>query len=134
MRTFSILLLAAALGTAGAPALAQQPPDGTDANSPITILKNMQPEPGGIIVRINGSEIDNLRTAAYDDITGVVKPGTNTLTVTWKHPVQRLNFKIAYAPTRNNFRNVLVVNMDSATDASLHQPGAKGLAFTIPSN
>lgn len=119
---------------AGGTASAQQQPsgNGTDANGPITILKNMQPEPGGVRVTVNGGEVDHLRTATYDDITTRVHAGSNSLTVTWSGPIQKLNFKIAYAPTRNNFKNVVVVQADAATDASLRSAGSRTTSFTIP--
>jgi|HubBroStandDraft_1064217.scaffolds.fasta_scaffold04024_4 hypothetical protein len=134
MRILSPLILAASLAALAAPALAQQQasPDGTNANGPITIFKNMAPESSGLVVRVDGHDIDHLHMAAYDDITTTVKPGTNTLTVTWAHPIQRLNFKVAFAPTRNNFKNVLVVQANSANDPSLSQPGSKTLTFRIP--
>ncbi|MGD0051689.1 MAG: hypothetical protein ABSD03_07685 [Vulcanimicrobiaceae bacterium] len=134
MRILTPLLLAASLAALAAPALAQQRvgPDGTNANGPITIFKNMAPESGGLVVRVDGHEVDHLRSAVYDDITTTVSRGTNTLTVSWTHPIQRLNFKVAFAPTRNNFRNVLVVQANSANDPSLSQPGSKTLTFRIP--
>lgn len=136
MRTIKVLTAAAALAamTAGG-ALAQQPRSdtGTDANGPITILKNMQTEPDGVTVRIDGAEVDHLQMASYDDITGVVHPGQNTLTVTWSGPLQKLNFKIAYAATRNNFKNVLVVQSDGSRDNALRQAGSRTFSFTIPS-
>ncbi|HEX3465719.1 MAG TPA: hypothetical protein VHS78_16845 [Candidatus Elarobacter sp.] len=135
MRTLKALTAAAAVALlAGSPALAQQPrsDQGTNANGPITILKNMQPEPDGVVVRINGAEIDHLHVADYADITGDVHPGQNTLTVTWSGPLQKLNFKVAYAPTRNNFKNVLVVQANASNDNSLRQSGAKAMTFTIP--
>jgi hypothetical protein len=130
-------MLAAAVATAAlaaGTAVAQQTPSdaGTDANGPITILKNMVAEPAGLHVSIDGSEVDDLRTVTYDDITSVVRPGSNTMTVRWDHPVQKLNFKIAYAPTRNNFKNVIVVQSDASRDAALRQAGSRTFAFTIP--
>jgi hypothetical protein len=135
MRTFKMLMAAAAIAAlAGGTATAQQTPGdtGTDANGPITILKNMQAEPGGVRVAIDGQEVDHLDTVTYDDITGVVQKGSNTLTVRWNVPLQKLNFKIAYAPTRNNFKNVLVVQSDASRDAALRQPGSRSYTFTIP--
>ena len=135
MRTLKALTVAAALAVlAAGPAVAQQPrsDQGTNANGPITILKNMQPEPDGVQVQINGAQIDDLKTADYADITGDVHAGQNVLTVSWSGPLQKLNFKVAYAATRNNFRNVLVVNMNGSNDNSLHQAGAKTISFTIP--
>jgi hypothetical protein len=122
----------AALG--GAAAYAQQTPadTGTDANGPITILKNMQAEPDGVQVDIDGQQVDDLRMADYADITGVVHRGANTLTVRWNSPLQKLNFKVAFAPTRNNFRNVVVVQADASRDAALRQAGSRTLTFTIP--
>ena len=135
MRTLKALTAAALLAAcAGGTALAQQQPtdNGTNANGPITILKNMQAEPDGIVVRINGHEVDHLKRVTYDDITGVVKPGSNTMTVTWNAPVQSLNFKISYAPTRNNFKDIVVVNGDQTKMASLKQSGTQSWTFTIP--
>lgn len=135
MRTFKVLTAAAAIAAlaSGTAAAQQQPSDnGTNANGPITIFKNMMPEPDGLVVRIDGREVDHLHMASYDDITTTVRPGANTLTVTWNGPIQKLNFKVAYAPTRNNFKNVLVVQSDSSTDATLRQAGSRTLSFTIP--
>jgi len=135
MRTFKALTVAAALAVlAGSPAVAQQPrsDEGTNANGPITILKNMQKEPDGVEVRINGAQIDDLKTADYADITGDVHGGQNVLTVRWSGPLQKLNFKVAYAASRNNFRDVVVVNVDASKDNSLRQAGAKTVSFTIP--
>jgi hypothetical protein len=134
MRSFSALILVAALAAAASPALAQQhaSDNGTNANGPITIIKNMLPEDPGVTVRVDGHEIDHLTQAAYDDITTTVKPGTNTLTITWSHPVSALNFEIAFEPTRNNYRKVLTVNTTSAKDSSLGQAGSKRYTFTVP--
>jgi hypothetical protein len=135
MRTFKIITAAAAIAAlAGGTAVAQQTPtdDGTNANGPITIFKNMQVEPAGLRVAVDGHEVDHLRTASYDDITSVVHTGSNTMTVTWSGPVQKLNFKIAFAATRNNFKNVAVVQADSSSDATLRQAGSRTVTFTIP--
>src|SRR5947209_13289636 len=86
MRTFKVLTAAAALAAlAGGTAVAQQPRSdtGTDANGPITILKNMQSEPDGVEVDVDGAQVDDLKMADYADITGVVHRGQNTLTVRW---------------------------------------------------
>ena len=130
-----MLTAAAAIAAlAGGTAIAQQPTSdtGTDANGPITILKNMQPEPDGVDVRVNGEQVDDLRAASYDDITTSVHRGSNTLLVRWSGPITKLNFKIAYAPTRNNFKNVAVVQVNAANDASLRRAGGKRMTFTIP--
>ena len=135
MRTLKILTIATVLAAAAAgSATAQQVPNdsGTDANGPITILKNMVAEPDGVRVSIDGREVDRLQTATYGDITGDVHKGQNTLTVQWNAPVPKLNFKIAYAPTRNNFRTVIVVQADSSRDAALRQAGSRSYTFTIP--
>jgi hypothetical protein len=135
MRTLKMLTAAAAIAAfAGGTAVAQQAPSdsGTNANGPITILKNMQSEPDGVRIAIDGARVDDLRMADYADITGVVHTGTNTVTISWSAPLQKLNFKIAYAPTRNNFKTVLLVQSDAAKDASLRQPGSRTLSFTIP--
>ena len=92
----------------------------------------MAPEPGGVVVRINGHEVDHLQMATYADITGSVHAGSNDLTVTWSGPIQRLYFKIAYAPARNNFHNVLVVNADANQDPALRQRGSRTFTVTIP--
>ena len=108
MRTFKMLAAAAAIAAlAGGAASAQQASsdNGTDANGPITILKNMQAEPGGVEVDVNGGQVDDL-APAYDDITTSVHKGANTLMVRWSGAVTKLNFTIAYAPTRNAFKNV----------------------------
>src|ERR1700736_3227914 len=99
MRTFTVLTAAAAIAAlAGGTAAAQQTATdtATDANGPITILKNMQAVPVGARVDVDGQEVDHLDTVAYDDITGVVHRGANTLTVRWNGAVSKLNFKIAY--------------------------------------
>jgi hypothetical protein len=134
MRLNALFLSAALAAAAATPALAQQQAtdNGTNANGPITIFKNMLPEDSGVTVRIDGHEIDHLHQAAYDDVTTTVKPGRNTLTISWNHPISALNFKVAFAPTRNNFKNVLVVNTTSSKDGSLSQPGSKTLSFNIP--
>ena len=135
MRTFKILTVAAALAVlAGGSAVAQQTPGdtGTDANGPITILKNMQVEPDGVTVTVDGQDVEDLKTADYSDITGVVHRGQNTLTVRWNSPLQKLNFKIAYAPSRNNFKTVLLVQSDASKDAALRRAGSRTLSFTIP--
>jgi hypothetical protein len=135
MRTFKVLTAAAAIAAlAGGTAIAQQATSdtGTDANGPITILKNMQPEPDGVQVRVNGAQVDDLHSAGYDDITTTVHRGSNTLTVTWSGPITKLDFKVAFAPTRNNFKNVAVVQANASNDASLRKAGARAVTFTIP--
>ncbi len=135
MRTFRVITAAAAIAVlASGTAAAQQVPsdNGTNANGPITIFKNMMAEPDGVRVAIDGHEVDHLKSATYDDITSVVHTGVNTLTVTWDGPLQKLNFKVAYAPTRNNFKDVTVVQADSSTDATLRQAGSRTISFTIP--
>ena len=135
MRTFKVLTAAAALAAlAGGTAVAQQPRSdtGTDANGPITILKNMQSEPDGVEVDVDGAQVDDLKMADYADITGVVHRGQNTLTVRWNGPLQKLNFKVAFAATRNNFKNVLVVQSDASKDGALRRAGSRTMSFTIP--
>ncbi|HEX3468550.1 MAG TPA: hypothetical protein VHT05_10765 [Candidatus Elarobacter sp.] len=135
MRTFKVFIAAAAIATlASGTAVAQQAPsdNGTNANGPITIFKNMMAEPDGLRVAIDGREVDHLKSVTYDDITSVVHTGVNTLTVTWNGPIQKLNFKVAFAPTRNNFKNVALVQADSSTDATLRQAGSRTISFTIP--
>ncbi len=135
MHTLKMLAAAAAIASlVSGTALAQQAPSdtGTDANGPITILKNMVAEPDGVRVSIGHREVDHLQAVTYDDITSVVHPGSNTMTVRWNGPLQKLNFKIAYAATRNNFKNVIVVQSDASRDAALRQAGSRTFAFTIP--
>jgi hypothetical protein len=116
------------------PAAAQQAPgpNGTDANGPITIFRNYIAEPTPVRVLVNGQEIDQLAQAGYDDITATVHTGLNSLTLTWDGAVQQIRCKIAFAPTRNNFRNVLVIDATAQRDAELRQAGSKTLTFTIP--
>ena len=124
MRTFKPLMAALAIAAlAGGAASAQQASNdsGTDANGPITILKNMQAEPAGVEVDVNGEQVDDLRAASYDDITTSVHRGSNTLLVRWSGPIARLDFKIAYAATRNNFKNVAVVQANASRDAALRR-------------
>jgi hypothetical protein len=124
---------AAIAALAGGTAAAQQPPDnGDSAPGRIAIFRNMQPEPDGMNVKINGREIDDLRSLTYDDVTSFIHPGTNTLTVAWSGPVQGLNFKVDYEPTRNRYEDVLVVRADASSDASLGQAGSRTETFTIP--
>ena len=135
MRTFKVLTAAATLALiAGGTAGAQQTSSdtGTDANGPITILKNMQAEPGGVEVDVNGGEIDDLSTVAYDDITTSVHKGGNTLLVRWSGPITKLYFTVAYARTRNAFRNVAVVQMNASKDGALRKAGSRTITFTIP--
>jgi hypothetical protein len=128
-----LALLIAATLTTGTSVAQQMPSDpGNAASGPITIFRNMAPEPGGVVVRINGTEIDHLQSAGYDDITGVVHAGSNNLTVSWSGPLQGLDFKLAYAPTRNNFHTLLVVKTDAKQDPALRQGGAQNFVFTIP--
>jgi hypothetical protein len=125
---------AAALALLAVPAAAQQTPsdDGTSANGPITILKNAVAEQTPVHVVIDGAEVDDLHSATYDDITGVVHRGPNALTVRWDGPVQSMNFKISYAPTRNNFKDVVVVRADASHDPALRRAGSRSYSFTIP--
>jgi hypothetical protein len=135
MRTFKVLMAAAAIAAlSGGAAIAQQAPSdtGTDANGPITILKNMQAEPGGVEVDLNGAQIDDLHAAGYDDVTTSVHKGANTLLVKWAGPITRLNFTVAYAATRNAFKNVAVVQANASKDAALRKAGSRTVTFTIP--
>ena len=134
MRTLHVLTIAAALAATAGSALAQQTPSdtGTSAGGPITILKNMQAEAEGVRVEVDGAEVEDLRMADYSEITGVVRPGKNTLTLRWNGPVQKFDFKIAYAATRNNFKNVLVVQMNATKDRALGRAGSRTFSFTIP--
>jgi ABC-type glycerol-3-phosphate transport system substrate-binding protein len=135
MRTFKVLTAAAAIAAlAGGAASAQQASsdNGTDANGPITILKNMQAEPGGVEVDVNGGEVDDLSAVAYDDITTSVHKGANTLLVRWSGPITKLNFTVAYAATRNAFKNVAVVQMNASKDGALRKAGSRTMTFTIP--
>jgi hypothetical protein len=135
MHTLKVLTAAAAIAAlAGGTSVAQQAggENGTDANGPITILKNMVAEPAGVRVTVDGQGVDDLSTVAYDDITTIVHKGQNTLTVRWNGPLQRLNFAIAFAPTRNAFKNVVVVQSDASKDATLRGAGSRTVSFTIP--
>jgi ABC-type glycerol-3-phosphate transport system substrate-binding protein len=135
MRTFGVLMAAAAIAAlSGGAAFAQQATSetGTDANGPITILKNMQAEPDGVEVDVNGEQVDDLRAAGYDDITTTVHRGANTLLVKWSGPITKLSFTVAYAPKRNAFKNVAVVQMSSSRDAALRKAGSRTITFTIP--
>ena len=135
MKRFATLAATAALLTAAAlPGVAQQQPSdtGTNANGPITIIKNYVAEGPGITVRVDGKSVEHLRDATYADITTSVHAGQNTLTVTWNAAVQQLHFKISYAATRNNFKDVAVVNASASQDASLRAAGSKTVSFTIP--
>jgi hypothetical protein len=135
MRTLRVLTAAAAIAAlAGGTSLAQQAggENGTDANGPLTILKNMAAEPAGVAVTVDGQVVDDLSSVAYDDITTLVHKGQNTLTVRWSGPLQQLNFAIAYAPTRNNFKNVAVVRSDASKDPALRRAGSRTVTFTIP--
>jgi len=105
---------------------------GTDANGPITILKNMQAEPDGVEVDVNGGQIDDLHAATYADITTSVHRGANTLVVKWNGPITKLNFTVAYAPKRNAFKNVAVVQADASKDGALRKAGSRTITFTIP--
>jgi hypothetical protein len=70
--------------------------------------------------------------ATYDDITTTVHPGQNTMVIAWNAPVQQIHVKVAYAPTRNNFKNIVEYNASVSTNKSLNNPGSKTLTFTIP--
>ena len=50
----------------------------------------------------------------------------------WNGPLQKLNFKVAFAATRNNFKNVLVVQSDASKDGALRRAGSRTMSFTIP--
>jgi hypothetical protein len=130
-KVFSVAAVIAALAC-GTAAAQQDPNQGNGQSGPIVILKNMQAEPDGVNVEINGEDVDHLRSATYDDITSVVHPGTNTILVTWNGAIPRLNFKVAYAPTRNDFKTVAVVQADSSNDATLNQAGSRTITFTLP--
>ena len=135
MRTFKVFVAAAALAAlSGGSAIAQQTTSdtGTNANGPITILKNMQAEPDGVEVDVNGAQVEDLHSAAYDDITTSVHRGANTLMVRWSGALTKLNFTIAFAPTRNAFKNVAVVQMNASKDAALRKGGSRTITFTIP--
>jgi hypothetical protein len=135
MRTFKVLTAAVAIAAlAGGAAAAQQAAsdNGTDANGPITILKNMQAEPDGVEVDVNGGQVDDLHATAYDDITSLVHRGANTLVVKWNGPITKLNFTVAYAATRNAFKNVAVVQANASKDGALRKSGSRTVTFTIP--
>jgi hypothetical protein len=135
MRTFKVLTAAVAIAAlSGGAAFAQQQPsdNGTDANGPITILKNMQAEPDGVEVRVNGAQVDDLHATGYDDITTSVHRGSNTLLVTWSGPITKLYVTVAFAAKRNAFKNVAVVQADASKDAALRKAGSRTVTFTIP--
>jgi hypothetical protein len=135
MRTFKVLTAAAAIAAlSGGAAIAQQASSetGTDANGPITILKNMQAEPDGVEVDLNGEQVDDLHAAGYDDVTTSVHKGANTLVVKWSGPITKLNFTVAYAAKRNAFKNVAVVQANASKDAGLRKAGSRTVTFTIP--
>jgi len=135
MRTFKVLTAAAAIAAlSGGAASAQQASSetGTDANGPITILKNMQAEPDGVEVDLNGEQVDDLHSVGYDDVTTSVHKGANTLVVKWSGPITKLNFTVSYAPKRNAFKNVAVVQTNASKDAALRKAGSRTITFTIP--
>jgi hypothetical protein len=134
IRSVALVAAAALALLPGLPAAAQQTAadDGTNANGPITILKNYVAESTPVTVLIDGKEIDDLRSATYDDITTSVHGGLNTLTVTWQGPLQQLHFKVAFAPTRNNFKNVVEINENAQSAPELRRAGSKTVTFTIP--
>jgi hypothetical protein len=131
MRSISSKLVAAAAGILlmTSPALAQQQrsDNGTDANGPITIIKNMVAETSPVRVTINGHEIDHLKEVTYADITTNVHRGVNKLHVMWAPGTTMLNFKIDFAATRNNFKDVIVVNKHVSSAG-----GSWDSTFTIP--
>jgi hypothetical protein len=126
--------VAAAVAALAVPAFAQQTPgpDGTNANGPITLLYNYVAETTPMRVMVNGHSVDHLKTAAYDDITTSVHTGSNTMTIRWDGPVDQIHVKISYAPTRNNFKNVVEYTASAAKDGSLKGSGSKVVTFTIP--
>jgi hypothetical protein len=131
----SNLLAAAMVATLSAGmAIAQQQPSGNglDSQGPITILKNIVGEPDGVTVYLNGTAIDHLRAASYLDITGVVHGGSNKLTVSWARSLRQLNFSVSYAPTRNNFKNLLVVHAEADHNPGLRQAGSQTFTFAVP--
>jgi hypothetical protein len=83
-------------------------------------------------VTVDGQDVDDLTSVAYDDITTLVHKGQNTLTIRWSGPLQQLSFTVAYASTRNNFKNVAVVRSDASKDPALRRPGSRTVTFTIP--
>jgi hypothetical protein len=135
MRTFKVLTAAAAIAAlSGGAAFAQQQPsdNGTDANGPITILKNMQAEPDGVEADVNGAQVDDLHATGYDDITTSVHRGANTLLVKWSGPITKVYVTVAFAAKRNAFKNVAVVQADASKDATLRKAGSRTVTFTIP--
>lgn len=132
LKVIGIAAIVAVLSIARAVAQQETSPNNDDANAPVVILENRQAEPEGVSVSINGEEIDRLESATYDDVSTSVHSGTNTLVVSWKGPVTRLNFKVAYAPRRNAFKNVVVVQADSSSDATLREAGSRTITFNIP--
>lgn len=134
MQRTTTLAAAAALLALAAPAAAQQVvnDNGTDANGPITIFKNYVAEPRPVRVVIDGQEVDDLTQISYADITAGVHRGPNTMTVVWNGPVQQLHVKVAFAPSRNAFKNVAEINANAQRDPSLRAAGSKTISFTIP--
>ncbi len=92
----------------------------------------MQAEPDGVEVDVNGEQIDDLHAAGYDDITTTVHKGANTLIVKWSGPITKLNFTVSYAPKRNAFKNVAVVQANASRDTGLTKAGSRTIKFTIP--
>lgn len=130
----SLAAVAATVLAAAIPAGAQQTvsPDGTNAAGPITIFQNYVIESTPMRVAIDGGEIDHLKTALREDITADVHTGQNTMTIAWRGPIARMHFKIAFAPHRNDFRNVVVVDDDAQKDPALRAAGTRTITFTIP--
>lgn len=130
----SLAAAAAAAGLLAAlPVAAQQTasPDGTNAAGPITVFQNYVVEPVRARVTVDGGEVDHLDSTLREDITSSVHAGTNTMTITWRGPVDRLHFKIAYAAHRNDFRNVIVVDDSAQKNPALRQAGSRTVTFTI---
>jgi hypothetical protein len=134
MQLSNVLAVAVVATLSAVTAIAQQQPSGSGlaSNGPITILKNITSEPDGVTVYLNGRAIDHLRAAGYVDITGAVHDGSNKLTVSWARSLRQLNFKVSYAPTRNNFKNLLVVNSDADHNPGLRQAGSQTFIFAVP--
>jgi hypothetical protein len=128
----NLLAIAVAVALTAGTAIAQQQPSRNAMDGPITILENITDEPDGVTVYVNGREIDHLHAAGYFDITGAVHGGGNKLTVSWARSLRQLNFVVSYAPTRNNFKKLLVVNADANHNAGLRRPGSQTFTFAVP--
>jgi hypothetical protein len=104
---------------------------GASADTPRAVITNAVTETTPVRVTINGGAVQYLRLIGYDDVVGL-HPRRNTLVVRWDGPVARLDFKITYATSPNNVKDVLVVPTDAVPDASLRRAGSRTYTFKIP--